>query len=167
MVSVDVTPEFVYDAYSADVYRYFLRRTRDVTDSEDLTADVFAVVIKKCDRIPADGVLPWLYKTAANVLAHHYRSRSRRQALLEKLKTTLPSVSSTWSPVQMDVFQALESLSAADAELLRLVSYERLSNADLGLVLGVSEDVAKKRKSRALQRLRDSLSVVSGSEGKE
>src|SRR5262249_44966343 len=49
---------------------------------------------------------------------------------------------------------ALETLAAADREVLVLRYLEQLSAAEVGAVLGVSEAAAKKRALRALQKLR-------------
>ncbi len=49
---------------------------------------------------------------------------------------------------------SLNTLRTDDQEVLRLRAYEVLSMAQISLVLGCSEEAAKKRVTRALARLR-------------
>jgi RNA polymerase sigma-70 factor, ECF subfamily len=64
------------------------------------------------------------------------------------------------------VRSALEALPEADREVLALRYLEQLSAKEVGAVLGVGEQAAKKRALRALQRLRDALDGGKSGEGR-
>lgn len=151
--------------YARNVYQYFYRRTGSAVEAEDLTSEVFMIVVKKQVSVSADHMLPWLYKTSSNVLAHHYRGRKRKKALLEKLQQTAVQTSDVWTAAQTTVFEALQKLNEQDREILLLVCYEQLSGFELGQTLGISEQAARARKSRALQRLKTSMVTPSVGQG--
>ena len=52
-----------------------------------------------------------------------------------------------------EVFDALRRLGEDDRELLRLTAWEGLSGKELAVALGLSEQAARKRLSRARSRL--------------
>lgn len=58
--------------------------------------------------------------------------------------------------------QALESLDGIDREIIALRHVEDLSNIETARVLGINEDAASKRHVRALRRLKERLSGLSG-----
>ncbi len=155
--------EAVYRAHFESVSRYCLRRL-PVEDARDATTEVFETVWRKLDTITDhDHVLPWLHRVAHHVVLN--RSRSTRRYLrlvdriagepgrLERDPADMVLVSEPHRRVQM----AMASLGATDREILRLRAYEELSVRQLSLVLECSVDAAKKRSSRALQRLRAAL----------
>jgi RNA polymerase sigma factor (sigma-70 family) len=143
------------DHYLA-VYRYCLRRLGPV-DSEDAAAEVFAVAWRRLDRVPtSETARAWLLAAAYRVVGNHYRGRRRRARLSDRLVTER-SV-----PVEPDapdldtrlLYQALDSLHEADRELLRLSSWDGLSNAEIAAVMGMKQNAIDQRLFRARSRLR-------------
>lgn len=61
--------------HCAQVLAFLLRRVSGREAAEDVVADTFAVAWRRRDRIP-DPALPWLYVTAAHVIANQYRDPS-------------------------------------------------------------------------------------------
>ena len=144
------------DHYQA-VYRYCLRRLGPA-DSEDAAAEVFAVAWRRIDRVPTGApVRAWLLAVAYRVVGNQYRSRRRKAHLSDRLRNE-PKMQGV--PDALDVetrllHQALESLRAADRELLRLSSWDGLSNAEIAAVMGVNLNAIDQRLFRARSRLRD------------
>lgn len=143
------------DHYLA-VYRYCLRRLGPV-DSEDAAAEVFAVAWRRLDRVPTSATArAFLLAVAYRVVGNQYRGRRRRARLSDRLVTERPG------PVEPDapdldtrvLYQALDSLREADRELLRLSSWDGLSNAEIASVMGVNQNVIDQRLFRARSRLR-------------
>lgn len=87
------------------------------------------------------------------------RRESRRQvreqtaAEIAAMKTPSP----TWSQVKDTLDEAMESLSDTERSALLLRFFENRSLREVGASLGISEDTAQKRVSRALDRLRELL----------
>lgn len=155
----------VYERHFDDIARYCLRRLPE-SDAHDAVADVFLAVWRRFDAVPdGDGTLPWLYGIARNVVRNSDRSQRRRLRLSAKVmaQPRYPAPSPEAQVVRNEedaaLLEALGGLKPDDQEVLRLRSYERLTMAEISLVLGCSEEAAKKRVSRALGRLRKAASV--------
>jgi RNA polymerase sigma-70 factor (ECF subfamily) len=74
----------LYERYASEVYRYVRLRAGDDRLAEDLTQDVFVSVYRALPRYEWQGhIRPWLLRCAHNVLANHWRSVSRRPALVD------------------------------------------------------------------------------------
>jgi RNA polymerase sigma-70 factor (ECF subfamily) len=66
--------------------------------------------------------------------------------------------------MQVKLQEALNSLEPLDREVLALRHFEQLSNSESAQVLGIKETAAGNRYVRALQRLKQALSLVPGFE---
>ena len=100
----------------------------------------------------------WLYRHAGFVASTAMRSESRRRAretLAMELNPT--SEATDWSPVAPILEEALSELSDADRDALVLRYFEKEPYARVGAVFDISEDAARMRVDRALDRLRAAL----------
>ena len=155
----------LYDRYFDDIARYCLRRlSRD--DAHDAVADVFLVAWRRIEDMPSgDAALPWLYGVARNVVRNAKRSGRRSRRLTAELSSdaTQPTLSAEVHVVHRAeydaVLSALGRLRPADREVIRLRAQEGLTVPEIALVLGCSNEAAKKRVARALRRLRRTASV--------
>jgi RNA polymerase sigma-70 factor (ECF subfamily) len=75
---------------------------------------------------------------------------------------TSPSQGALRAELQVRVQEALNSLEPIDREVLALRHFEMLSNAETAQVLGLKKSAASNRYVRALERLKDILSVSPG-----
>ena len=126
----------LFTAHQRAVLAYAMRRTSNLADAEDVTAETFTIAWRKLEAIPADP-LPWLYAVARRVLANHRRGVGRRERLAAVFKTQdMPTPMRVGEDLDGPAFQALASLSAADQEVLRLVAWEGLKNPQIAEVLG-------------------------------
>jgi RNA polymerase sigma-70 factor (ECF subfamily) len=156
----------VYREFAPAVIRYIRRRVeRD--DVEDLAAEVFVVAWGKLESVRLGQELPWLYRTAALLIANHRRRRravpfssivqnlsvseetqtARRPDALDQLDNTSdPTGESVVS--RRRALEVIDALSDEDRELLFLVAFEGCSSGELAVVLSCSEAAARKRLSR-------------------
>jgi RNA polymerase sigma-70 factor (ECF subfamily) len=154
----------VFDACYPDVCAYVRRRIGHA-EVDDVVADSFLVAWRRLDEIP-DGraALPWLYGVARRVLSDHRRSRARRDRLTMRLGGLPPDVVDDEPALDPGrdraVHQALGRLREADREILRLVGWEELANAEAAVVLGCSVNAATIRLHRARQRFAAALKAV-------
>jgi RNA polymerase sigma-70 factor (ECF subfamily) len=157
---VDIGQRFdpLFDAHYQEIYRFCIRRL-GADDAEDATAEVFAVAWRRIDDMPSgvdDRV--WLYGVAQRVVGNHYRSRRRRQGLLNKLLLTRSigePDDATGADADARVLAALSSLSGSDQDLLRLTTWDGLTRSEIAHVLGIKENAVDQRTHRARMRLRD------------
>lgn len=155
----------LHDQYASAIYAYARRRVDAPEDAEDVVVEVFTTAWRRRDDVP-DPALPWLYATAANVIAHVIRGDSRRRRLGVRLAAVRPVSVVGEDPAQRvvdsataraAVTAALADLPPADAELLRLWAWEHLEPAEIAEVVGCTPGTARTRLHRARTRLRDSL----------
>ncbi len=141
-----------------------VRITGDADLARDVAQKVFCDLARKARFLPDRVVVPgWIYRAACFEARRANRTITRRAARERKameLHSTADADPATEELVgtllsQMDA--ALCSLRAADRDALLLRFFEKKSQAEVGAELGVSEDTAQKRVSRALGKLRSRM----------
>jgi RNA polymerase sigma factor (sigma-70 family) len=163
-----------------DAYRpllaYALRRTDSAADAEEVVAETLLVAWRRRAEMPRDAdATPWLYGVARRVLANQRRGLGRRRAFergIEPLTVAPrgPDEALEAAEATRAVLAAARRLSEADRDVLRLAAWEGLSQRELAVSLGCSENAAALRLHRARRRLRDELlkeGRVLGHEGAE
>ena len=151
----------LYRSWHGPVLAYARRR---VAEPDDLVSEVFTAAWRYRDRVP-DPPLPWLLRTASNLSMHAARGARRRRRLDAKVSAERlgheadpAEAIAERADASKIVLVALETLSSADRELLRLVAWEQLSTAEAGFVLSCSEAAARVRLHRARGRLARAVS---------
>jgi RNA polymerase sigma-70 factor (ECF subfamily) len=105
-----------YDEILPQVYGYVLRRVRNRTDAEDLTAEAFMAAVSSIGRGQVDEVTPaWLIGIARHKLADHWRRAEREQRRLTAVASNEPDeVGDPWN-VELDLLDARDVLGALGA----------------------------------------------------
>jgi len=145
------------------VYATSRREVGDAALADDVTQVVFLTLARRAPMLMPDTVLSrWLFTaarlTARDVLKQERRRRVREMKASRDLHTGYETDHGDLS-LDPAVNVALASLSAGDWEAVYLRFYEEMSLAEIGRAFGISEDTAQKRVSRALRRLRSSLTA--------
>jgi RNA polymerase sigma factor (sigma-70 family) len=156
----------LYRSAGTSVLGFALRRCASREDALDVTAETFLVAWRRRDDMPteADAARAWLFGVARGCMANLARGDRRSQRLGQRLAETL-DVTTLPDPARIHegradtqlVRKALDELSNDDRELVALTSWEGLSTAQAGAVLGLSPGAARSRLHRARLRLRASL----------
>ena len=155
-VAADAAFEAVVAAHAVAVHRYVARRHAG-PDTEDLVAEVFLVAWRRRAEIPEGAELPWLYRTAWNVLANH----RRKVVALPVAEVPEPSPEEDVADRVIDdiaLARAWATLSARDREVLRLAAWEGLDGRALADALGMTVGGAGAALWRARHRLADAWS---------
>ncbi|MFC1497716.1 RNA polymerase sigma factor [Verrucomicrobiota bacterium] len=144
------------------VYSCALRRAGAVY-ADDITQAVFMVLARKAPRLykrKAKSLAGWLFRTtryaASEAVRGHKRRREREQIAAEnqKMITTEQKESNTWREIMPLLDPALDCLSSKDREIILLRFCQEASFAQVGETLGISENTATKRVSRALDKMK-------------
>src|SRR5215471_17281051 len=140
------------------VYSAALRFTGDNHHAEEITQAVFLILSRKAGAISSSVVLSgWLYQaarlTAANFLKEHRRRQIREQEAYMQSTPNPTDAGEAWKEIAPMLDAAMGSLRPADRDALLLRFFENKSLADVGAALRVSEDAARVRISRALEKL--------------
>jgi RNA polymerase sigma factor (sigma-70 family) len=147
--------------YTNMVYSVAKRRVSDQSLAEEVTQTVFIRLAKSPPKLTHDGELAsWLHRTAVHVAIDVWRSETRRRTREEQsvaMQSPTIEEAKVWEDITPHLDEALSQLSEEDRQALLLRFFERKPMRDVGNILGVSEDAAKMRVSRALNRLRGQL----------
>jgi RNA polymerase sigma factor (sigma-70 family) len=146
--------------YTNLVYSIGKRRVADTTLAQEVTQLVFIRLAKAPPKLDSDAqLLAWLHRTTVHVSIDLWRSETRRRAREQQAVAmqTDPAEDAAWKEMTPVLDEALDALSEEDRQVILLRFFDRRTMADLGRVLGVSEDAAKMRVSRAVGRLRTQL----------
>jgi len=139
------------------VYSAALRQVGQAALAEEVTQAVFCILAKKAaklqDRVVVAG---WLHQTARFAALKAARAEQRRQAREQEASLmNADNDDSVWPQIAPFLDEAMATLSEADRDALILRYFEERDLRDVGSRLGVSDDAAQKRVSRALDKLRD------------
>ncbi|MGL5864150.1 MAG: RNA polymerase sigma factor [Phycicoccus sp.] len=157
----------VYTAWYPDVLRFVTRRVHP-THAEDVVAEVFLVLWRRFDDLPADtdAGRAWTFGIARQVLLNDRRGDRRREALAVRIANDVDhSDPTTGIDVELvarrlDLAAAWPRLTGRDQEVLSLAYWDNLSSAGAALVLGISPVAFRLRLSRARRNLRRHLQLV-------
>jgi RNA polymerase sigma factor (sigma-70 family) len=141
------------------VYRTCYRELGDEETAKDAAQAVFIALAERAHRLSSKVVIAgWLFK--ASLLASRSIRRSEKRRQRRERIAALPHAQLTWDSVEPAVNQALDRLPAADRDLLVLRYLDERTLREAGQALGISEDAARMRLTRALERLRKQLGIV-------
>jgi RNA polymerase sigma factor (sigma-70 family) len=144
-----------------------LARTRDPEAARDLAQDVMLAVVQALRgeqlREP-ERLAGFVYGTARNVINNYLRTRSR-QPREDSIDSAL-HLASPAEPIEDReraglVRQALTTLDPTDRRILLLTLAEGLTPGEIGVRLGLSSEVVRARKSRALKKTTDRVKKLS------
>jgi len=139
------------------------RFTGDDTLAGEVTQAVFIILAQKAGRLSAKTVLTgWLYQTArltaANALKENRRRQQREHQAYMEATLTPNETNEAWQQLAPVLDEVMHGLRTADRDAVLLRYFENKSLADVGAALGVTEDAARVRVNRALEKLRFLLS---------
>ncbi len=126
--------------------------------ADDVVQTVFSDLARMAPRLSASAPLGgWLHKHTTFTAAKHLRSERRRQVrerLAMEMETLHHDSAAHWEQLSPVLDDAIAQLRDRDRDLIVLRFFENKRLRAIGTTLGITEDAAQKRLSRALERLK-------------
>ena len=148
------------ERYAGLAYHAAMSRCGSPDQAQEITQAVFIALAQKAGRIPRDTVLSgWIYQAARFAALSHARQETRRKRYEQEAAMSNPTpgpdeTESIWDQLAPHLYEALDKLSKPDRDALLIRFFQNKSHRELAQALGVSENAAKTRVSRAVERLR-------------
>ncbi|MEW6467363.1 MAG: sigma-70 family RNA polymerase sigma factor [Bacteroidota bacterium] len=153
----------LYDKYYKPVFLFIFRRTEDEALTADLTQHVFIAAMINIRRFQFKGVpfSAWLYRIAFNEINMYFRKAKRERTVSigqSDLKHLCEEAGESESEANNALLmKALGRLRDDELQLVELRFFEQRPFAEIGQITGLTENNAKVKLYRILEKLKNML----------
>ena len=147
----------LFERYVNLVYSTALRQARNPSHAEEVTQAVFILLARKAKSLSPKTVLSgWLYQAARLTTASLIKREIRRQRREQKvyMQTLTEPDTSLWEQISPLLDDAMGRLGEKDRNAIVLRFFENRTSQEVAAALKLNEVTARKRVSRALEKLR-------------
>jgi RNA polymerase sigma factor (sigma-70 family) len=143
------------------VYSTAFRRLQNAASAQDVAQEVFASLAVQPPAVARDEqLIGWLHRATVRASIDHWRKESRRQLREESFDMPDDSgLENQWKELEPLVDEAIDELKDAERELIFLRFHQSKSFRDISEILAVTEDAAKMRLGRTLDKVRGKLAA--------
>ena len=158
----------LYQRYVKRIYNYLYRHTGNQVEAEDLTSRTFFRALRSLHQYKDRGGVfqAWLFRIAHNLVVNWYRDQSRHPIISLEVTGDHPGQAThhdephehiVRTERQTLVARLIAQLPEDRKTLLILKFVEKMSNEEIGKVLGKTEGAIKSLYHRTLLDLRETL----------
>jgi RNA polymerase sigma factor (sigma-70 family) len=151
--------------YTNLVYSVALRQVDSPDQAAEVAQQVFIGLARgapalSCKLAEEASLAGWLCRSARNLSLNLRRGESRRHSRERQAMAELdpaPETPPDWEKLRPSLDEAMAELRETDYDAIVLRYYQKQDLRSVGRALGLSDDAAQKRVSRAVERLRESF----------
>lgn len=155
----------LYDKYYVQIFRYVDRRTLDRDLSADLTSKVFVKAIQAIQTFKPQGVPfgSWLYRIAYNTIQQYFRdAQKERSVSLDDHQLVFLTEDNNDDEEEKPqliskVKKILDGLKDHEISIIEMRFFEGLSFKEIGDILDITENNAKVKAHRIIEKMRKKL----------
>ncbi|CAN5457662.1 sigma-70 family RNA polymerase sigma factor [soil metagenome] len=154
----------LYDKYYKLIFVFIHRRTDDEELAADITSQVFLKALINIKKYEFKGVpfSAWLFRIAFNEINMYFRKNNGQRVV----SIDQGGILQIAQEVDLDenaegikqMMNAVKQLAAEDVQLIELRFFEKHSFAEVGAIIGITENNAKVKVYRILEKLKKVLS---------
>lgn len=150
----------LYEKYFKSIYVFVYRRTDDEELASDITSHVFLKAMINIKKYEYKGVpfSAWLFRIAFNEVNMYFRkSKANRVVSIEQsgiIQIAQEASLEDNSEKLALLTTALKQLESDDVQLIELRFFEKRSFAEIGEIIGITENNAKVKVYRIIDKLK-------------
>ncbi|MEZ5426408.1 MAG: RNA polymerase sigma factor [Pyrinomonadaceae bacterium] len=157
--------EILYERYHRRTYSLCLRMTKNKTEAEDLTQEVFIQLFRKAGSFRGESAFStWLHRMTVNQVLMHFRKRSvKNERTSEDGETPEQIVPGTADQTKMPVLdrialkRAVSQLPDGYRNVFKLHDVLGYEHTEVARILGISVGTSKSQLHKARLKLRTLL----------
>lgn len=157
----------VYNMYYTRLYFFVKKLIDDREEAQDITAETFVKLWNlRANFETHQNIKAFLYITARNACLDYFRYRQRQHTNKQEfsyLLTQNEDLSFQHDEIKLEVLQQIhteiEHLPSQCRKIFKMAYLERLKNAQIADLLGLTEQTVRNQKTRAIKLLRMALST--------
>ncbi len=150
----------LYERYFKSIFLFVFKRTNDEDISADITSQVFLKALINISKYQFKGVpfSAWLYRIAFNEINLYFRNnKSSRFVNIDEngiLNILVEVKENDSTELQHKIMNAVKKLNLKELQLIELRFFEKHSFAEVGIIVGTTENNAKVKVYRILDKLK-------------
>lgn len=150
----------LYDFYYKPIYLFIYKRYRDKELTADLTSQVFLKAMLNIQKYQDKGFpfSAWLFRIALNEMNMLHRKNSKYKEVEVREKDAIEFLDELDIELKekniVTILSFLEKMEEDQQQLIQLRFFDKLSFKEIGDLLLISEDNAKVRLYRAIDKLK-------------
>jgi len=159
--------ELLYNKYHEPIFRYIYQRMDDKELAFDITTNVFVKALSNIQKYQFKGVpfSAWLFRIAKSELYQAFKDRKAERTInvdTEHLNQIAEELNDTEDRelLKTQLLNHISTLHETDLQLIELRFFEDRSFREIGEILEMTENNAKVKCFRALQKLKKQLNIV-------
>jgi RNA polymerase sigma-70 factor (ECF subfamily) len=156
----------IYRKYYTKIFTYIDRRIQNKDLASDITSQVFIQAIQRIHSYEDKGYSfgSWLFRIAHNTVCQEFRDLKRSKVVDLEINQLFLVDGLDESADKEERLQtlalALKKMKRKHLEIIELRYFENLAFREIGLQLGISENTAKVRCFRALDKLKEIYKMI-------
>lgn len=161
----------LYERYYRQIFTFVYKRAGAEELTADITSQVFLKALVALPKFKYKGVpfSAWLYRIASNEVSQHFRGASKNRTIsmdqpdIERVINAVagkekpePGLREVYLEVLIDV---LDEMDEAEVQLIELRFFEKRPFSEVAYILGITENNAKVKTYRLLERMKKKMTA--------
>jgi len=156
----------LYQKYFKQIFLYILKKVKNEDITSDITSQVFLKAMLNINKYEDRGYpfSSWLYTIAGNEVNLHFRKLKKNIEVEIQEKDVISLLDDINESSEVNhqelLIEAMNELQDKDMEIIDLSYFEKLSFIEIGNILGITDNNAKIRLYRSVERLRKTYKKI-------
>jgi len=149
----------LYNRYYVRIFQYIFQRVKTEQQAADISSETFIKAMENLKSYKHMGLpfASWLFRIARNEVYYQHKINSKIRQV-NFTETDLKNIAEDVQEVKPDkieiIIKAIKSLTDNETEMIEMKYFEKRSYSEIGNILDISENNAKVKTFRVIQKLK-------------